>query len=1317
MMNSGFSRLDRLGKRVTSAVGAAALLGALSVVACAPPQDPGAVQARAAKLSPATGPITLKGKARRIDRRDDPQDTLCEVFDGVGPAPTYEFGRLVSNVQVVQVLYGTGDYTPEVAGTATPNMATFYQNAVDGPFVDWLAEYDTDEVAANPIQQGIGRGSFAGRFAITPSAPNAGPTVSDASIQAELAAQIQAGNLPAPTHDLAGNDNTTYAVFFPKGTLVTAGTELAPSDSCSGFCSYHSVIEDAAGAGEVYYSVHPDLGQRACPTHVLCQGLEQTDFDRDTVLASHELVDTITDPEAELGNPGWLITNCLTAPVAFELSDVCAGRDATIVGGDGASYRVQTAFSAAANGCVSSRPLVPRLAVAPALLSGGSVAVGTVTLGADAPPGGVTVALTSSAPALLGVPASVLVPAGRPAATFPVTSAPVTTDTTVQLSADLAGTTVTETMTVLAPPAVASFTLSPSSVTADQPFIGTVTLTAPAPPGGANVTVSTLGTVLVDLVIPEGSTTGTLEFIATPEPFVQVITILASLGGVTRTATAHVAPILELISFDPVNHLFAVPFGGTLPVTVTLNDRAPDGGVAVSLASNNPGLVSAPATVTVQAGQTSATFSLVGGTPADTSGLTTISATFPDTNTLTMDVSLLSKPTFVIDTDPRAAHEGDLVSATITLFAHSPAGGKVVSLPSIDGSAFGTLAVTIPEGLTTFTVPRRIRTLDGEVSRVDSGGQLSNGFPETSRVFVTTRKELPLGNAVFDPALGAPRCDTFGSFCDSGGLVDGRGRNAPLVFIVEEPNAPNTIHGDCRDDLMDFPLALDPFHTVESLDHLRIATVDGSTLAPGKRVRVDATVWSESPDDALDIFVAADATAPSWTYVATLPAPLVHQATTLSTTFTLPAGSQQAIRGNFRRGGSPGTCTASGADERDDLVFAVQTGPDTTPPSIELRGSAPGAAVTGDVPLTAHVTDAESGVASVDFLVDTVSVGTVTARPYRVVWHTDRAFPGHHTLSVVARDGAGNVAVSADLPVTGGRANMPPTVAIAPGPGLGGFLQDTVPDPVALDGTVTDDGLPLGSRLTARWSASGLGQATFADPTAPRTTVTFTIPSFYDLFLAASDGIYTTTANASVDAFNLRPVVSAGPDLTITLPAAASLAGSATDDGLPFPPTLATTWSKLSGPGTVIFADATAPVTTATFSKPGTYVLRLTANDTAVSVSDDATIAVKPAPVNHPPRVSAGPDRTITLPQMAMLAGTATDDGLPDPPGALTTTWTKVSGPGAITFADAHAATTKAAFAAPGRYVLRLTASDGALSSKDDVVVQAVAYGRPPDRE
>jgi K319L-like, PKD domain/Fibronectin type III domain len=84
--------------------------------------------------------------------------------------------------------------------------------------------------------------------------------------------------------------------------------------------------------------------------------------------------------------------------------------------------------------------------------------------------------------------------------------------------------------------------------------------------------------------------------------------------------------------------------------------------------------------------------------------------------------------------------------------------------------------------------------------------------------------------------------------------------------------------------------------------------------------------------------------------------------------------------------------------------------------------------------------------------------------------------------------------------------------------------------------------------------------------------------------------------------------------------------------------------------------------------------------------------------------VNAGPDQIVYV-LSATLSGSATDDGLPNPPAALTYTWSKVSGPGTATFANSHAASTTATFSVGGIYTLKLTAKDGQLSGTDTVVV------------
>lgn len=101
-------------------------------------------------------------------------------------------------------------------------------------------------------------------------------------------------------------------------------------------------------------------------------------------------------------------------------------------------------------------------------------------------------------------------------------------------------------------------------------------------------------------------------------------------------------------------------------------------------------------------------------------------------------------------------------------------------------------------------------------------------------------------------------------------------------------------------------------------------------------------------------------------------------------------------------------------------------------------------------------------------------------------------------------------------------------------------------------------------------------------------------------------------------AVNLAPIVSAGPDLAINLPNAAALAGTVSDDGRPTGSLLSSVWTKVSGPGNVVFGNAASPNTTASFELPGSYVLRLAASDGSLSSSDQVTVTVSDSIVVTP---------------------------------------------------------------------------------------------------
>src|SRR5207302_7001194 len=80
------------------------------------------------------------------------------------------------------------------------------------------------------------------------------------------------------------------------------------------------------------------------------------------------------------------------------------------------------------------------------------------------------------------------------------------------------------------------------------------------------------------------------------------------------------------------------------------------------------------------------------------------------------------------------------------------------------------------------------------------------------------------------------------------------------------------------------------------------------------------------------------------------------------------------------------------------------------------------------------------------------------------------------------------------------------------------------------------------------------------------------------------------------------------------------------------------------------------------------------------------------------------PNLTVAQPGPATLNGQVSDDGLPA--GAtLTVQWSKVSGPGTVTFASPNAAFTTATFSATGTYVLQLSANDSQLATTASTTV------------
>ena len=91
------------------------------------------------------------------------------------------------------------------------------------------------------------------------------------------------------------------------------------------------------------------------------------------------------------------------------------------------------------------------------------------------------------------------------------------------------------------------------------------------------------------------------------------------------------------------------------------------------------------------------------------------------------------------------------------------------------------------------------------------------------------------------------------------------------------------------------------------------------------------------------------------------------------------------------------------------------------------------------------------------------------------------------------------------------------------------------------------------------------------------------------------------------------------------------MAATVTDDGQPTPPAVTYLWATDSGPASASFSSATVEDPSVTFPVAGTYVLRLTANDGALSATDTVQVTVNPAggggtPQTFEVRVNANSD-------------------------------------------------------------------------------------------
>jgi len=291
---------------------------------------------------------------------------------------------------------------------------------------------------------------------------------------------------------------------------------------------------------------------------------------------------------------------------------------------------------------------------------------------------------------------------------------------------------------------------------------------------------------------------------------------------------------------------------------------------------------------------------------------------------------------------------------------------------------------------------------------------------------------------------------------------------------------------------------------------------------------------------------------------------------------------------------------------------------------------------------------------------------------------------------------------------------------------------------VKLDADVRIGNLPCRPEVATRWSVVS-GNADFVSFTNSSfidTDVTFTRSGSYTLRLSASYLDQNVYDDVNVEVYSVRPappaeneapIIDIGEGEKIYVPSYPGTYhfknASVADDGFPIYPGVVTVlWEAASYPygATVSFDDSSIINTTATFSTLGLYRLKVTAFDgekSSYAYVDVEVYYVRPVPgpENKSPIVDIGEDDTISISSKPgyyyFESASATDDGLPNPPGSLSIEWSVISSPigGSVDFVTSpKEINTEVVFDKVGRYIMKLRANDGEKTSFDTITINVI---------
>lgn len=254
---------------------------------------------------------------------------------------------------------------------------------------------------------------------------------------------------------------------------------------------------------------------------------------------------------------------------------------------------------------VSGTPKLGQVTVTPTSAPGGSQVTGLVSL-TNSSSSAVVVKISATGP--VNFPSTVTVPDGSTTASFNLTTIGINTPTQATISATYGGQTLSAAVTV-EPPTLQSLVMQLDPVVGGRADVGFAYLASVAAVGGYVVRLSSndpLVTVPEGVTVLAGQSIRGFDITTKPVSSNVVVTITGSANGVTVVSPLTVVPApLQNFTVSPN----PVVGGVNSSATLTLSGVAGPTGITVTMWSSS-NLISIPATVTVQPGKSTASFTI-----------------------------------------------------------------------------------------------------------------------------------------------------------------------------------------------------------------------------------------------------------------------------------------------------------------------------------------------------------------------------------------------------------------------------------------------------------------------------------------------------------------------------------------------------------------------------------------------------------------------------------------------------------------------------------------------------------------------------------